>query len=44
MKRYFIELYDSGLAYFAQGTAEFDACINDIPWARAARPRTTSTR
>ena len=34
MKRYFIELDDPDLAYFAQGTAEFDAYIHDMLWAQ----------
>ena len=34
MKRYFIELDDPDLAYFAQGTPEFDAYIHDMLWAQ----------
>jgi tRNA-splicing ligase RtcB len=34
MSRYFIELNDPDLAYFAQGTAEFDAYIHDMLWAQ----------
>ncbi len=34
MKRYFIELDDPDLAYFAQGTPEFDEYIHDMLWAQ----------
>jgi len=34
MKRYFIELDDPDLAYFAQGTPEFDAYVHDMRWAQ----------
>ena len=34
MKQYFIELDDPDLAYFAQGTPEFDAYIHDMLWAQ----------
>ena len=34
MKKYFISLPDPDLAYFAQGTPEFQAYINDLLWAQ----------
>ena len=34
MKKYFIELDDPDLAYFAQHTPEFDAYIHDMLWAQ----------
>jgi RNA-splicing ligase RtcB len=35
MKAYFIELPDPDLAYLVQGTAEFDAYVQDLLWAQA---------
>lgn len=35
MARYFIDLEDPELAYFVEGTAEFDAYIADMLWAQA---------
>lgn len=34
MRRYFIDLEDRDLAYFVEGTAEFDAYIRDMLWAQ----------
>ena len=34
MRRYFIELEDPDLAYFAQDTPEFDAYVHDMLWAQ----------
>ncbi len=34
MRRYFINLEDSDLAYVAEGTAEFEAYISDMLWAQ----------
>lgn len=34
MKKYFIELPDPDLAYFAQGTKEFDNYVKDMYWAQ----------
>ena len=34
MARYFIDLEDRDLAYFAEGTPEFDAYIRDMLWAQ----------
>lgn len=34
MKRYFIDLEDPDLAYFVEGTPEFDAYIADMLWAQ----------
>jgi tRNA-splicing ligase RtcB len=34
MERYFIDLEDRDLAYFVEGTAEFDAYIADMLWAQ----------
>jgi len=34
MKRYFVDLEDSDLAYLVQGTVEFDAYIADMLWAQ----------
>ncbi len=34
MKKYFIELDDPDLAYFVEGTEEFDAYIADMLWAQ----------
>ena len=34
MQRYFIELEDPDLAYFVEGTPEFDAYIADMLWAQ----------
>jgi tRNA-splicing ligase RtcB (3'-phosphate/5'-hydroxy nucleic acid ligase) len=34
MQRYFIELEDPDLAYFAQGTPEFDEYVHDMLWAQ----------
>lgn len=35
MKKYFIELDDADLAYFAETTPEFDEYIRDMRWAQA---------
>lgn len=35
MKRYFIDLDEPDLAYFVEGTAEFDAYIADMLWSQA---------
>ncbi len=35
MKQYFIDLPDPDLAYFVQGTKEFDAYVRDLNWAQA---------
>lgn len=35
MKRYFIDLPDTDLAYLVQGTPEFRAYIKDLQWAQA---------
>jgi RNA-splicing ligase RtcB len=34
MKRYFIDLPDPDLAYFTQGTAEFEHYMSDLMWAQ----------
>ena len=34
MQRYFIDLVDPDLAYFVEGTPEFDAYITDMLWAQ----------
>jgi tRNA-splicing ligase RtcB len=35
MKQFFIDLPDPDLAYFVQGTKEFDAYVRDLNWAQA---------